>query len=166
MRNINRVVISGNLTRDPEWRGRQQTALALGVAVNDERKDPETGEWVEVPNFIDCVMFGNRARAVSQYLQRGTKVTVEGRLRWSSWEAQDGTKRSKVEVVVDEIEFSNRQGDTGGQRQQAQRQAPAPQAPAPQATGGYVASPGVYQPSLASAQPARQAEVYDEDIPF
>lgn len=163
MRNINRVVISGNLTRDPEWRGRQQTALALGVAVNDERKDPETGEWVEVPNFIDCVMFGNRARAVSQYLQRGTKVTVEGRLRWSSWEAQDGTKRSKVEVVVDEIEFSNRAGDAGGQRRQRQEPArPAQQQPA----GGYVASPGVYQPSLASAQPAPQAEVYDEDIPF
>jgi single-strand DNA-binding protein len=158
MRNINRVVISGNLTRDPEWRGQQQTALALGVAVNDERKDPETGEWVEVPNFIDCVMFGNRARAVSQYLQRGTKVTVEGRLRWSSWEAQDGTKRSKVEVVVDEIEFSNRQSDTGGQRRQ--------QEPAQQPAGGYVASPGVYQPSLASAPPAPQAEVYDEDIPF
>lgn len=162
MRNINRVVISGNLTRDPEWRGQQQTALALGVAVNDERKDPETGQWEEVPNFIDCVVFGNRAKAIERYLERGTKVTIEGKLRWSSWEAQDGTRRSKVEVVVDEIEFSNRQSDTGGQRQQRGRQAPAQQ----QATGGYVAAPGVYQPSLASAQPAPQAEAYDDDIPF
>lgn len=156
MRNINRVVISGNLTRDPEWRGQGQGALALGVAVNDERKDPETGEWVESPNFIDCVLFGNRAKAIERYLERGTKVTIEGKLRWSSWEAQDGTRRSKVEVVVDEIEFSNRASDTGGQRQQRERH-----------TGGRVAGPGAYQPTLDSAAPAAQpASAYDEDIPF
>lgn len=157
MRNINRVVISGNLTRDPEWRGSGQSALALGVAVNDERKDPDTGEWVETPNFIDCVVFGNRARALERYLERGTKVTIEGKLRWSSWEAQDGTRRSKVEVVVDEIEFSNRQGDTGGQRERRQ--------PREAHTGGYVAGPGAYQPTLDSAQPAPQADASD-DIPF
>lgn len=155
MRNINRVVISGNLTRDPEWRGQQQNALALGVAVNDERKNQQTGGWEEYPNFIDCVVFGNRARAIERFLSKGTKVTIEGKLRYSSWEAQDGTKRSKVEVVVDEIEFSNRQGDAGGQRRQQPRQ----QAPAQ----GYVAVPGVYQPAL---QPQQPADVYDDSIPF
>jgi len=147
MRNINRVVISGNLTRDPEWRGQQQGALALGVAVNDERKNPQTGEWEEHPNFVDCVMFGNRARALAQYLAKGTRVTIEGKLRWSQWE-RDGQKRSKLEVVVDEIEFSNAKG--GGQRQER-----------PEAPQGQVAAPGVYQPAL---QP--QADVYDEAIPF
>lgn len=151
MRNINRVVISGNLTRDPEWRGQQQNALALGVAVNDERKNQQTGEWEEHPNFVDCVVFGNRARAIERFLSKGTKVTIEGKLRYSSWEAQDGTKRSKLEVVVDEIEFSNRQGDAGGQRQR--QQAPAQ---------GQVVAPGVYQPAL-QAQPAG---AYDDEIPF
>lgn len=153
MRNINRVVISGNLTRDPEWRGTARNALSLGVAVNDETKNRQTGEWEERPNFVDCVIFGNRAAALERYLEKGTKVTIEGRLRYSSWEAADGQKRSKLEVVVDEIEFSNRQGDTGGQRQQrpAQRRQPA--------------APGAYQPTLDSARPAQPSDVYD-DIPF
>lgn len=153
MRNINRVVISGNLTRDPEWRGSARNALSLGVAVNDETKNQQTGEWEERPNYVDCVIFGNRAGALERYLEKGTKVTIEGRLRYSSWETADGQKRSKLEVVVDEIEFSNRQGDTGGQRQQrpAQRRQPA--------------APGAYQPTLDSAQPAQAAGAYD-DIPF
>lgn len=152
MRNINRVVISGNLTRDPEWRGSARNALSLGVAVNDETKNQQTGEWEERPNYVDCVVFGNRAGALERFLEKGTKVTIEGRLRYSSWETADGQKRSKLEVVVDEIEFSNRQPDTGGQRQQrpAQRRQPA--------------SPGAYQPTLDSAQPA-QPDTYD-DIPF
>lgn len=153
MRNINRVVISGNLTRDPEWRGTARNALSLGVAVNDETKNQQTGEWEERPNYVDCVIFGNRAAALERYLEKGTKVTIEGRLRYSSWETADGQKRSKLEVVVDEIEFSNRQGDTGGQRQQrpAQRRQPA--------------APGAYQPTLDSARPAQPSDVYD-DIPF
>lgn len=153
MRNINRVVISGNLTRDPEWRGSARNALSLGVAVNDETKNQQTGEWEERPNFVDCVIFGNRAAALERYLEKGTKVTIEGRLRYSSWETADGQKRSKLEVVVDEIEFSNRQGDAGGQRQQrpAQRR--------------QSAAPVAYQPTLDSAQPAQAADAYD-DIPF
>lgn len=155
MRNINRVVISGNLTRDPEWRGSARNALSLGVAVNDETKNQQTGEWEERPNFVDCVVFGNRAAALERYLEKGTKVTIEGRLRYSSWETADGQKRSKLEVVVDEIEFSNRQGDAGGQRQQRQRPAQ-----------GRTAAPGAYQPTLDSARPAQPADVYGDDIPF
>lgn len=156
MRNINRVVISGNLTRDPEWRGTARNALALGVAVNDETKNPQTGEWEERPNYVDCVIFGNRAAALERFLAKGTKVTIEGRLRYSSWETE-GQKRSKLEVVVDEIEFSNRQGDAGGQAQRQPRQRA-------QAAGGRVTAPGAYQPTLDSAQPAAPA-TYD-DIPF
>ena len=112
---INRVVISGNLTRDPELR---QTAgglpvLGLGVAVNDRRKNPQTGEWEDYPNFIDCTMFGTRAEHVRPCLEKGSKVAIEGKLRWSQWE-KDGQKRSKVEVIVDEIEFMSK-----GQQQPA-----------------------------------------------
>lgn len=103
---INRVIISGNLTRDPELRTTAggTAVLGLGVAVNDRRKNPQTGEWEDYPNFVDCTMFGSRAEAVSRFLTKGQKVTIEGKLRWSQWE-RDGQKRSKLEVIVDEIEF-------------------------------------------------------------
>ena len=137
---INRVNISGNLTRDPELR---QTAsgsaiLNVGVAVNDRRKNQQTGEWEDVPNFVDCVMFGTRAEGIARYLAKGTKVAIEGKLRYSTWQAQDGSKRSKLEVIVDEIEFMSR---ANGQQQA-----------------------GTRKPAAAPAQPA--ADVYDEDIPF
>ena len=114
---INRVVISGNLTRDGELRATAggMSVLKLGVAVNDRRKNQQTGEWEDIPNFIDCTMFGARADALGQYLVKGTKVAIEGKLRWSSWENPQGEKRSKVEVIVDEIEFmSSRDGGGSG----------------------------------------------------
>lgn len=103
---INRVIISGNLTRDPELRHTAggTSVMNFGVAVNDRAKNPQTGQWEDRPNFIDCTMFGSRADSVSRFLSRGMKVAVEGRLRYSQWE-KDGMKRSKLEVVVDEIEF-------------------------------------------------------------
>lgn len=103
---INRVNISGNLTRDPEMRATQSGTqiLTFGVAVNDRRRNPQSGEWEDVPNFIDCVVFGNRANALQRFLTKGMKVAIEGKLRWSQWE-KDGQKRSKIEVIVDEVEF-------------------------------------------------------------
>lgn len=114
---INRVNISGNLTRDAELRQTQggMAILNIGVAVNDRRKNAQTGEWEDVPNFVDCVMFGSRAEKLAQYLAKGTKVAIDGKLRWSQWE-KDGAKRSKLEVIVDEIEFMSR----GGQQRQQQ----------------------------------------------
>ena len=98
---INRVIISGNLTRDPELRSTQSgmDVMSFGVAVNDRRRNPQTNEWEDYPNFVDCTMFGNRARSLHQYLSKGTKVAIEGKLRWSQWE-RDGQKRSKLEVIV------------------------------------------------------------------
>ena len=110
---INKVVISGNLTRDPELRetpGGSQV-LSFGVAVNDRRRNPETQQWEDCANFVDCAMFGNRAASVARCLAKGSKVAVEGKLRWSQWEAKDGAKRSKLEVVVDEIELMTSRGD-------------------------------------------------------
>ncbi|MBC7265421.1 MAG: single-stranded DNA-binding protein [Anaerosomatales bacterium] len=111
---INRVVISGNLTRDPELRATSggMSVLKLGVAVNDRRKNPSTGEWEDVPNYIDVTLFGARADALSRYLKKGTKVAIEGRLRWSQWETPDGDKRSKLEVVAEEIEFLSSRDDS------------------------------------------------------
>ena len=104
---INKVIITGNLTRDCEVAATAggTSVLKMGVAVNDRRKNQRTGEWEDVPNYIDCVMFGSRADAVSRYLGKGSKVAIEGKLRWSQWETSDGSKRSKLEVIVDEIEF-------------------------------------------------------------
>lgn len=121
---INRVNISGNLTRDPEMRctASGMQVLSFGVAVNDRAKNPQTGEWENRPNFVDCTMFGARAEAVSRYISKGSKVAIEGKLRWSQWE-KDGQKRSKIEVIVDEIEFMSRREDVAQQQPAA---APVP----------------------------------------
>lgn len=115
---INRCCISGNLTRDAELRQTQggMAILSLGVAVNDRRKNQQTGEWEDVPNFVDCVMFGSRAEKLAQYLAKGTKVAIDGKLRYSSWE-KDGARRSKLEVIVEDLEFMSR-----GQQQRQQQQ--------------------------------------------
>lgn len=109
---INSVIISGNLTRDAELRATSGGGgvLQFGVAVNDRRRNPQSGEWEDYPNFIDCVLFGKRAEALAQYLAKGAKVCVSGRLRWSQWE-RDGQKRSKVEVIADELEFMSAKGE-------------------------------------------------------
>ena len=150
---INRVIISGNLTRDPDLRSTASgmAVLSLGVAVNDRRRNQQTGEWEDYPNFVDCTMFGTRAESLARFLSKGTKVTIEGKLRWSQWE-RDGQKRSKLEVVVDDLEFMSSRN--GGQQ------------------GGYN-NGGYGNRSYAPAAPAPAApvietssSVYDEDIPF
>lgn len=107
MSNINRVNISGNLTRDSELRATQAgtSVLTFGIAVNDRRRNAQTGEWEDVPNFIDCVMFGRRAESIARYLVKGSKVAIEGKLRYNAWEDDHGQRRSKLEVVVEEIEM-------------------------------------------------------------
>jgi single-strand DNA-binding protein len=109
-------MISGNLTRDPELRstGSGMAVLQLGVAVNDRRKNSQSGEWEEVPNFFDVIIFGSRGESLSRFLSKGQKVAVEGKLRWSSWETPEGTKRSKVGIIADEIEFMSSRGEGGG----------------------------------------------------
>ena len=155
---INRVNISGNLTRDPELRATAggTQVLSFGVAVNDRRKNPQTGDWEDYPNFVDCTMFGTRAEAVSRYLSKGTKVAIEGKLRYSSWE-RDGQRRSKLEVIVDEIEFMSR-GSQGGQGGYGQNGGNS-------YGGGYAPAPAP-QTAPAPVQAPPAVDVYDEDIPF
>lgn len=112
MQDINRANITGNLTRDPETRATASgtPVLNFGVACNDRRRNQRTGEWEDYPNFIDCTMFGSRAEAIGRLLSKGKKVAIEGKLRYSSWE-KDGQKRSKLEIVVDEIVLMSKPSD-------------------------------------------------------
>ena len=109
---INRVTIVGRLTRDPELRHLPSgnPVLQLGVAVNGRQKD-ETGNWVDKPNFFDVKVFGNQAEMLAQHLSKGRRIGVDGRLDWSSWEAQDGSKRSKVEIVAQSVQFLDSRGE-------------------------------------------------------
>ena len=136
---INKVTLTGNLTRDVELRSTASgtAVMKFGIAVNERIKNNQTGEWEDYPNFIECTMFGKRAEGVSKYLSKGSKVAIEGHLRYSQWD-KDGQKRSKLEVIVDEIELMSGQ----------QQSTPAYSAPS-------------YSPP---SYPA--TSVYDEDIPF
>lgn len=194
---INKATITGNITRDPELRQTQggTSVLTIGVAVNDRRKNQQTGEWEDYPNFIDCTIFGNRATGVAPHLEKGMKVAIEGKLNQSRWQAEDGTNRSKIEIIVDEIEFMSRQqGQTASKpvqqqpqqfapqpmQQQAQPQQFAPQAapqPMQQQPMQQFATQPMQQPVQAApvqqAMPMMQqqapqqvASIYDEDIPF
>lgn len=149
---INRVVVSGNLTRDPELRATPggTQVLGFGVAVNDRRRNQQTGEWEDYPNFIDCTMFGNRAEALSRILRKGMKVAIEGKLRYSSWEDKNGGgRRSKVEIIPDEVVLMSQ--NPNGQQ--------APQQYAPQGYRQQYApqqAPQAYAPQPAPQQPAPQ----------
>jgi single-strand DNA-binding protein len=143
---INKAIITGNLTRDAELRTTPSgtSVLSIGVAVNDRRRNQHTGEWEDYANFVDCTLFGRRAESLAQYLKKGTKVAVEGRLHYSSWEDGNGNRRSKLDVTVDEIEFMS-----SGQRSQ----------------GGYGGS-GSYQRKQPAQQQMNTNPYEDEDIPF
>jgi single-strand DNA-binding protein len=126
--------------------------LSLGVAVNDRRKNGSTGDWEDYANYIDCTMFGTRAESVARFLSKGSKVGVDGKLRWHQWEGRDGQKRSKVDVIVDDIEFLSPRNAAGG---------------------GYSPGPKVdSQPGAIAEEPpaeipvAPEITVYDDDIPF
>ncbi len=158
---INKVLISGNLTRDAELRSTASgtSILAFGVAVNDRRRN-QNGEWEDYANFVDCTMFGRRADALAQYLTKGTKVAIEGRLHYSSWEDRNGGgRRSKLDVTVDEIEFmSSRNGGGNGGNNAA-----------PSYGGGnsnqYGNASSNQRSQYISEAPA-PAAYNDEDIPF
>jgi single-strand DNA-binding protein len=114
-RNINRVVLVGNLTRDPELRHTPSgTAVcSLRLAVNTTRKD-ESGQWVDKPNYFDITVWGQQGETCAQYLAKGRPVAVDGRLEWREWEAQDGSKRQAVEVVADSVQFLGGRQDAEG----------------------------------------------------
>jgi single-strand DNA-binding protein len=140
---INRVVLVGNLTRDPELRHTPSgTAVCnLRLAVNTRRKD-ETGQWVDKPNYFDITVWGNQGERCAQYLAKGRPVAVDGRLEWREWETPEGNKRQAVDIVADTVQFLGGRGDGEG-------------------AGGYI-------PADAAATPAGDfpTSPTDDDIPF
>ena len=152
MANINRVVLVGNLTRDPELKTLPSgsSVCDLRIAVNNRRKNQQTGEWVEEPNYFTISVFGQQAENCARFLAKGRAVAVDGRLRWRQWDAQDGSKREAVDVIAESVQFIGPRGDGGD----------AP-------SGGFdrpasVATPAAATPPWGGAA----ATDVDDDIPF
>ncbi len=128
--NINSVVVTGNLTRDPELRSTPSgtPVCKLRVAVNSRRKD-QSGQWVDKPNYFDVTVWGAQGENCANYLSKGRPVAVQGRLDWREWEAQDGSKRQAIEIIADSVQFlgsrSDNAGGGGGNGFQPQSDVPA-----------------------------------------
>lgn len=139
MQGLNTVSIGGNLCRDAELRATASgmAVLTFSVAVNESRKNQQTGEYEDYPNYVDCTMLGRRAESVSRYLTKGTYVALTGRLHQNRWKNKDGQNRSKLEVTADNIHFESRRLDGDD-----------------------------YDQQQAEAQGDYEAQMYDEDIPF
>lgn len=158
--NINVVVITGNLTKDPDLRstGGGTTVCELRVAVNSRRKDGATGEWVDKPNYFNVVVFGAQGDNCATYLSKGRPVAVEGRLDWREWEAKDGSgKRQAVQIIANSVQFlGSRDGGGGGGNGGGNGNGGfSPQSDTPADTSDYDAAP-----------PAGAAAGGDDDIPF
>lgn len=160
---INSVSIAGRLTRDAELKQAGYTTVCeFCIAVNERRKNRNTDEWEDVPNYFDVTMFGKYAEAVAPRLLKGTKVFVDGKLHYSSWQAQDGTKRSKVTINADAIETASQSSAQNGAQgaystQNAQTYQPAYNAAATPATvsrASVQARPSV--PPMPQTPPAPQ----------
>jgi single-strand DNA-binding protein len=151
MASYNRVILIGNLTRDPEVRYLQSgTAVAdIGLAVNDRRKNAN-GEWIEETTFVDVVLWSRTAEVASEYLSKGSPVLIEGRLKLDRWESKDGQKQSKLRVVCERMQMLGAKGEGRGQgapagrpaaRQDSEYSQPVPPddfggAPAPEPSDG------------------------------
>jgi single-strand DNA-binding protein len=118
MANINRVTVSGNLTRDPELRqlAGGNSVCKLRIAVNTRVKDRESGQWGDRPNYFDVTVWGAQGENCARYLGKGSGLIVDGRLEWREWDAQDGTKRQAVEIIAENTQFVGGRGEGGPER--------------------------------------------------
>jgi single-strand DNA-binding protein len=146
--NINRVVLVGNLTRDPELRHTPggTAVCSLRIAVNSRRRD-DSGQWVDKPNYFDVSVFGNQAESSAQYLSKGRPVAIDGRLDWREWDTQDGTKRQAVQIIAESVQFLGGRGDGEG-------------------GGGAGGGGNQFVPSGAGSENADFPAATDDDIPF
>ena len=125
--NINRVVLTGNLTRDPELRTTSTgtSVCSLRIACNTRRKDA-SGNWVDKPNYFDVTVWGAQGENCAQYLSKGRPVAVDGRLEWREWQDQQGNKRQSVDIVADSVQFlGSRESQENGGRFTPQSDVPA-----------------------------------------
>ena len=152
--NINRVVLTGNLTRDPELRSTPSgmSVCSLRIASNTRRKDNATGEWTDKPNYFSVTVWGAQGENCARFLSKGRPVAIDGRLEWREWSAQDGNKREAIEIVADGVQFLGGRDDAamgGGSNGFAQH------SDVPADTSDFAP-----QPVGARGTPA------DDDIPF
>jgi len=126
-RGFARVTLVGNLTRDPELRQTPggTSVCQFGVAVGRRYKDA-SGQWIDKASFFDVVVWGQQGENCAQYLSKGRQVAIDGRLDQRSWEAQDGSKRSKVEIIAENVVFV---GGQGGETREPVYRGGAPSAP-------------------------------------
>jgi len=167
MANLNKVMLIGRLTRDPEIRtfATGGKVAAFGFAVNNRRKNTSTGQWEEDPVFLDIEAFNGReggrqlADLVEQYLHKGHQAYVEGHLKLDQWTAQDGQKRSKLKIVMDNVQFLEPKGagESGGRYQRS---------PAPAAVSTPRVSGDLEEPPPEPDTYAPPAQGTEEDIPF
>jgi single-strand DNA-binding protein len=115
MANINRVTITGNLTRDPELRtlSSGNSVCSLRVACNGRRRNPQTQQWEDVPNYFDVTVWGAQGENCNKYLAKGRGVAIDGRLQWREW-GEEGAKRQAVDIVAENVQFLGGRDDAGG----------------------------------------------------
>jgi single-strand DNA-binding protein len=160
--NINRVILTGNLTFDPELRSLPSgtSVCKLRVAVNTRRKNNATGDWDDKANYFDVTVWGAQGENCARYLAKGRPVAIDGRLEWSEWVDKDtGKNRNKLEVVADSVQFLNGRDDNGGGG--AGGGGFTPRADVPTDTSDF--GPPQSQPTPVSAPVSAPA---DDDIPF
>ncbi len=156
--NINRVVLTGNLTRDPELRSTPSgTAIcALRIASNTRRKDGQSGEWIDKPNYFDVTIFGRQGENAAQYLSKGRPVAIDGRLEWREWQDKEtGKNRQSVDIIADNVQFLGGRDDAGGGNGGGQRF--TPQSDVPADSSDFSAAP---------AGGGGGGGAQDDDIPF
>jgi len=165
MANLNKVMLIGRLTRDPEVRtfANGGKVAKIGFAVNNRRKNPQTGQWEDEPVFLDVEAFnrgetGRTADLIEQYLHKGNQAFIEGHLRLDQWTSQDGQKRQKLVIVVDNVQFLEPRSDGGGGMRSSAPAARKPLAPSMGEDSFEHSEPPPMEPV-----PAAKSE---EDIPF
>ena len=160
MANFNKVILAGNLTRDPQlsYLPSNTPITKFGLAINRKWKN-QNGEMRDDTCFVDCSCFGKQAETLNQYISKGRGLLVEGRLQFQQWTAKDGAKRSKLEVVVERFEFL---GGGGGQRSEGPPAQAGQSYPAPESAVPEPAAPGPAAEFQDSGPPAPA----DSEIPF
>jgi single-strand DNA-binding protein len=114
--NINRVIITGNLTKDPDLSSLPQSGTSvcsLRIACNGRRKNNDTGQWEDQPNYFDVTVWGQQGENCARYLRKGRPVAIDGRLRWREWNSQDGQKRQGVDIIAETVQFLGGRDDAG-----------------------------------------------------